>query len=91
MSSTLCTSPRAPVPRRDASESRRQTLVLVLLVWLLGSLLLSGTIFSDVNFRLIGQAGFYLLHVLGHLAIVTIALSLPAARREILRYRAVLV
>jgi O-antigen ligase len=66
-------------------------LVLVLLVWLLGSLLLASSVFSDVNDWLIGVRGFYVLHVLGHLTIIGAAFSLPSARRQILGQRAILI
>src|SRR5216683_2909892 len=84
-------SPPEVDPTRDACDSRHQTLVLVLLVWLLGSLLLAGSIFSDVNDWLIGVRGFYFLHVLGHLTIIGVAFSLPDARQRILGQRAVLI
>src|SRR5437016_5553443 len=91
MPPTLRMSPPEVDPPRNACDSGRQTLVLVLLVWLLGSLLLAGSIFSDVNDWLIGVRGFNFLHVLGHLTIIGVALSLPNARQQILGQRAVLI
>src|SRR6202158_4942703 len=89
MPPTLRMSPPEVDPPRNACHSGRQVLVLVLLVWLLGSRLLASSIFSDVNDWLIGARGFYFLHVLGHLTIIGIAFSSPNARQQILGQRAV--
>lgn len=61
-----------------------RTVVLVLVVWHLCSLLLAGSIFGDVNTRLIGLQAYYLLHLLSHVSIIAVAFCLAEMRRKII-------